>query len=207
MNKMKFNLDNPILQFINMVCNYIALNLVFLISCLPIITIGSALSALYYVTLKESRGEEGYLVRPYLSAFKKNLLSGTKSFVLLLLVGSILLFNLCFWSALSSIISFILTFIVALGVGMYLLIALYTFPLIARFQNHTLQTLKNAFLIAVNNVLPTLALLAIHIIAILLFLYVPQVKLFMLIMGFAFVAYCESFLFTKVFTSYEPKLS
>ena len=42
---------NPITDFINTLCNFVVLNLVFLITCLPVITIGAALSSLYYVCL------------------------------------------------------------------------------------------------------------------------------------------------------------
>ena len=66
---MKTTLANPVLDFINTLCNFVVLNLVFLISCLPVITIGTALSSLYYVTLREARGEYGYLVRTYIKEF------------------------------------------------------------------------------------------------------------------------------------------
>lgn len=69
---MKTTLANPVLDFINTLCNFVVLNLVFLISCLPVITIGTALSSLYYVTLREARGEYGYLVRTYIKEFRKN---------------------------------------------------------------------------------------------------------------------------------------
>ena len=56
---MKSKAMNPVLDFINTLCNFVALNLVFLITCLPVITIGTALSSLYSVTLREARGEYG----------------------------------------------------------------------------------------------------------------------------------------------------
>ena len=68
---MKSKAMNPVLDFINTLYNFVALNLVFLITCLPVITIGTALSSLYYVTLREARGEYGYLVRTYLREFKQ----------------------------------------------------------------------------------------------------------------------------------------
>lgn len=203
---MKFNLDNPVLQFINTACHYIALNLLFLITCLPIVTIGSALSSLYYVTLKESRGEEGYLSRTYLRVFKNNLKVGTLSFAILFIVGAILLFNLVFWFALRTFIGFIFTALMILATLIYSVIVLYTFPLIGRFENPTKQTLKNAFLIAITNRKATLALLAIDAFVVLVCLVVPQSKLFMVLIGFAFIAYCQSFIFTKVFNQYEPKI-
>lgn len=203
---MKFNLDNPVLQFINTACHYITLNLLFLITCLPVVTIGSALSSLYYVTLKESRGEEGYLSRTYLRVFKNNLKVGTLSFAILFIVGAILLFNLVFWFALHTFIGFIFTALMVLATLIYSVIVLYTFPLIGRFENPTKQTLKNAFLIALTNRKATLILLAIDAIVVLVCLVVPQSKLFMVLIGFAFIAYCQSFIFTKVFKQYEPEI-
>lgn len=94
---MKSKAMNPVLDFINTLCNFVALNLVFLITCLPVITIGTALSSLYYVTLREARGEYGYLVRTYLREFKNNFKKGTIAFAILFLIGAILLFNIAFW--------------------------------------------------------------------------------------------------------------
>ena len=76
---MNTKLVNPVLDFINTLCNFIVLNLIFLITCIPVFTIGAALSSLYCVTMKEARGEYGYLVRTYLQEFKKNFKSGTKA--------------------------------------------------------------------------------------------------------------------------------
>ena len=105
---MNSKLMNPVLDFINTLCNFIVLNLVFLITCLPVITIGTALSSLYYVTLREARGEYGYLVRPYLTEFRKNLKSGTAAFGILFLVGAVLLFNLAFWYSFGSVVTSVL---------------------------------------------------------------------------------------------------
>ena len=94
---MNTKLVNPVLDFINTLCNFIVLNLIFLITCIPVFTIGAALSSLYCVTMKEARGEYGYLVRTYLQEFKKNFKSGTKAFLILFAAGALLLFNLVFW--------------------------------------------------------------------------------------------------------------
>ena len=51
---MKFNPDSPFFQFMNSLAAFIGLNLIFLITCLPIFTIGPALTALYTVTMKEA---------------------------------------------------------------------------------------------------------------------------------------------------------
>ncbi len=175
---MKSKAMNPVLDFINTLYNFVALNLVFLITCLPVITIGTALSSLYYVTLREARGEYGYLVRTYLREFKNNFKKGTIAFAIL--------------------------FLIAAMIGWFLIFT-YTFPLIGRFENSTKQTLKNAFGLAMSNMKATFALIIIDAFVFSLCLFLSPMKLLMVLFGFAFVAYCQSFVFKKVFEPYEAE--
>ncbi len=200
---MNGKLMNPILDFINTLCNFIVLNLVFLITCLPVITIGTALSSLYYVTLREARGEYGYLVRPYLAEFRKNLKSGTAAFCVLFLVGAILLFNLAFWYSFGTVVTSVLAGLFIIALFLWLFVFTYTFPLIARFENTTTQTVKNAFQLMMTNVKPTIALALIYVTVITLCLFAKPMKLLMVLFGFAFIAYCQSFIFKKIFEPYE----
>ena len=196
---------NPITDFINTLCNFVVLNLVFLITCLPVITIGAALSSLYYVTLKEARGEYGYLIRTYLKEFMGNLKKGTVAFAILFLIGAALLFNIVFWFQLGSIAGTLLTGVFIAAMIAWFLIFTYTFPLIGRFENTTKQTFKNAFGLAMSNLKYTFAILFIDAFVFFLCLYLPPMKLFMVLLGFAFVAYCQSFIFKKIFEPYEAE--
>lgn len=199
----KTHVTNSIIDFINTLCNFIALNVIFFITCLPIITIGAALSSLYCVTLKEARGEYGYLVRPYIKEFRNNIKSGTLAFLLLFAVGAVLLFNVAFWYAMSSFLSMIILGVMILACIVYCLTFLYTFPLIGRFSNTTIQTLKNAFFLSLLHIKITGGLIFMDALVLCLCIFLPPMKLFMILFGFAFVAYCKSFLFIKVFISYE----
>ena len=204
---MKTKLMNPVLDFINTLCNFIVLNLVFLITCLPVITIGAALSSLYCVTMKEAKGEYGYLVRTYIKEFKRNLKSGTAAFVILFIIGAVLLFNLAFWNALGTIPGAILRALLFIACLLWVFTFTYTFALIARFENTTKQTLKNAFCITMSNVKYTLWLLLIDALVFFFCLFLAPMKILMVLFGFAFIAYCQSFVFIKVFAPYEPLLS
>ena len=70
---MKFDYNNRLFQAVTEICNFIALNLLFLITCFPIITIGPALSSLFYVTLRYADDKSGYLVKDYLIQLKSDL--------------------------------------------------------------------------------------------------------------------------------------
>ena len=60
-----FNMDNKFFTVMGRVADLIMLNVVFLICCLPIVTIGASLTALHYVTLKMARNEESYIIRSF----------------------------------------------------------------------------------------------------------------------------------------------
>ena len=83
---MKFNPDSPFFQFMNSLAAFIGLNVIFLITCLPIFTIGPALTALYTVTLKEARKEGGYIFSTYFKAFKENFRQSAAAFLIQLLM-------------------------------------------------------------------------------------------------------------------------
>lgn len=198
---------NPVIDFINTLCNFFVLNLVFLITCIPIFTVGSALSSLYYVMGKETKGEYGYLVRTYIRELKRNFKNGTLAFLPLFAAGFLLLFNLLFWpmrgTALSSGITGLL---IALSV-IWLIIFHYTFPLMGRFVNTPLNSIKNAWGLALGNLKWTLALLLMDVCVacFCLFISLDTVLMIFLSLGFVLVAYGQSFIFNRIFSPYEKK--
>ncbi len=196
---------NPVVDFINTLCNFFVLNLIFLITCVPIFTIGSALASLYYIMSKETKGEYGYLVRTYIREFKRNFKDGTLAFLPLLASGSMILFNLLFWplrgTALSSGITGLL---IALSV-IWLVIFHYTFPLVGRFVNTPVNSIKNAWGLAVRNLKWTVALLLIDVCTacFCLFISLDTVLMIFLSLGFVLIVYGQSFIFNKIFSPYE----
>ena len=69
-------MENGFFGFMNRIGDIVFLNVVFLITCIPVVTIGNSLIALYCVSLKMAKGEEGYVVRGYFKAFKDNFKKG-----------------------------------------------------------------------------------------------------------------------------------
>lgn len=200
---MKSAFINPVFDFINTLCNFVVLNLVFLITCLPVVTIGPALASLYYVTLREARGEYGYLVRTYLKELKRNLKSGIFIFAVLGAAAAVLLYGLAFWFSVGTIASAAITGLLVLAAIAWFLTFTYAFPLAGRFENTAKQTLKNAFCLAMSNIKETLFLLLIDALVFFFCLFLPPMKLMMVLFGFAFIAYCQSFVLNKVFAPYE----
>lgn len=200
---MKFNPDSPFFEFMNSLAAFIGLNILFLITCLPVITIGPALCALYTVTLKEARKESGYVFSTYLKAFRKNFPQSAAAFLIQLMLALIFGFSAVFWGEQNTVFGNLCLFLMTLLLVVLALSFLYTFPLLARFQNSLRQTLKNSIAIAIGSPKITLGLLAICAIFIVACVAIPQAKVFMLLLGFSFWAYCNSLLLAHLFASYE----
>lgn len=200
---MRLSLDNPVLDYMNTVVQFIALNLVYLICCLPVVTIGPATAALYQVTLREARREHGYLIRKFFQHMKEMFVQGMATFLFFAALLSVAVYALVFWFALGApMASAAFTVTVLLTVIVFGAM-LYVFPLMARFQNSLLGTIKNAFLFALSNPGYSFVLILIQVFLVSLLYLFPAMKVFMAAIGFSFTAYCNSFLFGRIFRPYE----
>ena len=52
-----FNMDNKFFTFMSRVADLIILNLLCIVCCIPVVTIGPSIAAMFYVTLKMVRNE------------------------------------------------------------------------------------------------------------------------------------------------------
>ena len=71
-----FNMDNKFFTFMGRIADLIILNLLCIVCCIPIVTIGPAITAMFYVTMKMVRNEESYIVKGFFHSFKENLKQG-----------------------------------------------------------------------------------------------------------------------------------
>ena len=89
-----FSLENPIWKFIGNLADFFLLSCLWYLCCLPVVTAGAATTALYYVTLKMARGQEGQLIPAFFHSFKQNLKQATALWVGYLAVGILLVLDL-----------------------------------------------------------------------------------------------------------------
>lgn len=200
---MKFNTNSPFFQFMRTLVSFTGFNLVFLLTCIPIFTIGTALTAMYATTLKYIDNEDISLTRVYLRNFKSNFKASVSVFLIWALFVAIIGFGIAFWWNFPSVISLPIVIILGLAALIIILVGEFAFPLTARYQNTLKETFKNAALIAISNFFKGLLLVAIDLSAIALFYLSDFARVMILIFGFAFVAYLKSFVLKKVFARYS----
>ena len=159
---MKLRYDSPVFEFMNTLAAFIGLNVLFLITCLPVITIGPALTALYTVTMQEARREHGYIFSTYLKAFRSSFVPSCLGFVLYLAAAAVLIFNVAFWSALQTVLANAVLLLLTFAIVVAAISFLYTFPLLARFDGSLKQVLKSSFPIPMAHRKYTFGLLVIQ---------------------------------------------
>ena len=91
-----FNPDNKFFSFMGRVADLMILNLLCIVCCIPVVTAGPAIAAMYYITLKMARNEESYVVKGFFHSFKQNLKQGIVIQIIMLLLGIVLAFDLYF---------------------------------------------------------------------------------------------------------------
>lgn len=158
--------DNAVMQFITKIVNSVYLNILWFVCSLPIFTMGASTTALFYVTLKMAKNEEGNLTKAFFHSFKENFRQATKIWLILLGAGAVLgldgyvfyhmRFENAFWTIGTAI------FLVALAA--YGIILMYIFPLLARFDNTIKAMLKNSLFIGMRFLLCTVTMAAIYFI-------------------------------------------
>lgn len=85
-----FKIDGPIITFLNTIGHALLVNILWLICCLPIVTIGPATISMYYAMIKSVRHGRGYPASEFLKSFKRTFLRG--SLYTICIIGVVFLF-------------------------------------------------------------------------------------------------------------------
>ena len=219
-----FNMDNKFFTVMGRVADLIMLNVVFLICCLPIVTIGASLTALHYVTLKMARNEESYIIRSFFKSFKQNFKQATAIWLLFLLavlvlaavinlimlaVAAILYMDLRIVGNIDGTMSQVL-YIVFFAFGiLYMMVFLYIYPVLAKFYNSIKNTFRNAFLMAIRHLPYTVLMAVITLLPAGVFFIksfrIQSMAIMLLCMfGFALEAFINGHFLVKIFDNYIP---
>ena len=145
-----FQMDSPVMIFFQKTGELILLDICWLIGCIPIVTIGTSCTALYYAVAKSIRKDTGYPVAEFFRSYKSNLKRGIGAFVLILLISVLMYINRETAAnadkavGISGVIVYDGMIAVLAGILMYL------FPVLSRFSFKLSDGFKLAFVMAVR---------------------------------------------------------
>lgn len=201
-----FNPDNKLMMFLTTITDLIILNVIFVITCIPVFTIGAAVTSLYEITLKMAKGEESYMIKGYLKAFKSNFKKSTVMWVLVVIVFLILGMDIFIaWTREGTLWTALLATALGLFLGMIGIVS-YIFPLQAKFENTMKNTLVNAWFMSIRHFPTTIMVVFMNCIVIFCAVFNTYTfyygALAYMFLGFALVAYINSIYLVRVFEKY-----
>ncbi len=141
--------NNPIMKALTKVFDLMLLNVLFIITSIPVITIGASLCALHSCLLKMVRNEEGYIIRSYFRAFRENFLQATVGYIIFALVGFVIYLDSRYYLRLPENIHGIITTALFIVSIVFAADAIYYFPFTARFENTIFAQMKHSLVVAI----------------------------------------------------------
>lgn len=204
---MQYNQDSKFWYFATLVADFILLNLLFIVLCIPVVTIGPAIAALIHTTLKLSEDENRTLIKPFWNEFKRDI---TKKMLLwivyLVLIAALVYMAQFYWNFANDFESFkiigfmlfVLSFIILISTVIASIIGL---AMTTKYFSTIKRLVKNSYLLILVMPIQSLIMAAVLVAATLFFIYqtVPILSFF-LVIGFSAVAYSFAPLIREIFT-------
>lgn len=194
--------EGKIAGLLNTSGEIILLNMVFLVCCLPVVTLGPALASLYYATMKSIRRERGYPVREFFRSFRRTLKRGILITLLAAVWFGLLFFGRYYagtgqWKA-------------SPGRGLYdafiiisICVMFYLFPVLSRFEMSLTGILKLSFLMSIRFLPVTVLNIVGSAAVVLLMIYVLPIPCILFVPGLWCLA--QTFLTERALQAYTPE--
>ena len=203
-----FNPKSTGTRFLTSICNLIIVNFIFMITCIPVFTIGASVTSLYRITIAILAGDNPAVFKDYFKCFKDNFLKATGLEFFYLALSAFFIFELYMirvmlseqyqWT--SAIPIFFLVLILSSS--------FYSFPLLAWFDESFKQLLKNSVLISISNLPVTVMYVAFSAGLAFLIYQFPTITLSILIfMGISSLALFYSLFLKKIFEKFGAVIS
>ena len=202
-----FSTDSPLWRALTKVADLIWLNILFVICCIPVFTVGAAISSMYSVTLKMCVNEEGAISQDFFKAFRENFKQATILWGIMLGIGLFLIADFLMVPLLGGIVYEIAFWILCVIGILYIMVFSYLFPLQSKFENPIKRTLMNALFLSIRHLLPTTIVVSLLTAVPGLIVYfkpdylIRFLPLVVLIL-FSGIAFLKSKLLTPIFQSY-----
>ena len=205
---MQYNQDSKFWHFATLVADFILLNLFFIVLCIPIVTIGPAVSALIHTTLRLSEDENRTIIKPFWNEFKRDI---TKKMVLwivyLVIIAAMVYMVQFYWNFANNNVDlfrffgFMLFVLSALILVTTIVASIIGLAMTTKYFSPIKRLIKNSYLLIIVMPFQSLIMASAFVIATIFFIYqtVP-VFLFFLVIGFAGLAYTFAPLIREIFT-------
>ena len=201
------SIDSPLMQTLSKIADLMWLNILTIFCCIPIITIGASLTAMNYMTLKIVRDEETYITKGFFKSFIQNFRQSTIIWLGLLIVAAILGVDYFLVMDMTNTLGTVVGLAVGAAAVLVALIALYAFPVLAKFDNTTWQTVKNAFVMSLMQFPKTLVIFFTYAISFCILIFAFEWFPLFLFLGISGPGWVTAKMCDKLFAKLEEQIA
>ena len=198
-----FDLDSKFMYFANKFADLMWLNILTLVCCLPIFTIGASITAMHRVLLAIYRDEESYITRNFFDSFKKNFKQSTAIWFIFTLIIGILTVD--FWFIFKGNLE--LNKFITYALGFVAILVAFTvswvFILQSRYSNKVIGTIKNAIIVGTSHFFYSLMMLILAAIPVLALMLWEMAVPFVFTFGLTVPGILQTMLYSRVFDRME----
>ena len=205
-----FNPDSRIMIFLSRVADLVILNILWLVCCIPVVTIGASTTAMYHVVRHWQKDSVSSVVRDFFQSFKDDFKQATPVYLILLIPTVAVVMNamLIFNPDNSAAVPLYLLVIWFISALILLFISSFVYPVMAFFSDTLFKTLRNAMVLALAHLPRTILISILNLLpVIILFVdlsFFLQSSIFWLLIGGALVAYLNMSILKPVFKKLVP---
>ncbi|BDZ39505.1 YesL family protein [Microbacterium suwonense] len=202
-----FAADSALMRTLTRIADIMILNILFIVTSLPLFTLGASLTALNFTAMRIATGTDQTITGDYLRSFRSNFRQGTAIWGLLFGASAV-------FAAWHIVVSELVTVVIlqlALFAVWYVLVflalvtVLWLFPYLAKFEGTIRETIRNARLLSWRHPFTTLLALVVIALCAVITVFYPQATgygLLWLLIGFAGIAVVNGALLAHVFNRY-----
>lgn len=202
-------MESKFVQFLAMLGNLVILNLLWLITSLPIITIGASTTAMYSVVFKYADNSDDEVINPFFRAFASNFKQSTLIWLPMCLVAVLLVIDGYYLISHANDVSTPFLWVPFFVVLLVLMVTTaHVFPQIARYDVDTRTALHNTLLMSLLHLFQTVGIVGLNLLPWILMLFLPELVaytgIFWVMFGASAIAYFNAKVLLKMYKKHEP---
>ena len=160
-----------------------------------------------YMALKIVRDEECYITKGFFKSFKENFKQATIIWIILLAVVTVLGIDFYVFTHSETEVSGVIQVAVMVAAIMVLFTTMYLFPVLAKFDNTIMKTIKNALILSLVQFPKTILMIIVYLIPIIITIYVFQLMPLVFMFGVSVPAWISAKLYNKFFQRLEDRIT
>lgn len=206
MNFLRF--DSDLMNAISRATDYVLLNILCVVFCIPVVTAGAAMTAKYYVAMKIMRKEEPVILKSFFKSFRENFKQATILWLIGLFVMGFLAMDWYLFGKMQQteinlvfrIALFVLSAVVVMSV-------FCVFPILARFRVTIKEALRSAVLFSLLHIPHMILVVVLEFLPYYIGFYYMRWFIAIWVIGVGLSLYYAAWMYTKAFAKIEEPVT